>query len=115
MKKRKRPYPVIRSSYQRKKNLPGFMMKTPGPYYFGATLHYFDKQGHLKHDSKSSVAEAKKKTMTLANFNKRYGESEQESTPQKNKSKNKASKKNPSTSKVLSRELELARFIEMFG
>lgn len=95
----KRKLPVIRSSYERKKNLPGFTMKTPGPYLIGATLHYVDKQGHLKHDSKSSVAEIKKNLMTLTQFKKIFDCSE---------------KVNPHlpSSKFLKEEMELAKFVE---
>lgn len=100
MKKQKlRKLPVIRSSYERKKNLPGFVMKTPGPYYFGATLHYIDKQGYLKHDSKSSATKIKKNLMTLTQFKKMFDCSE---------------KANPylPSSKFLKEEMELAKFVE---
>lgn len=95
---RKRKLPTIRSTYERKKNLPGFTMKTPGPYLIGSTLHYINKQGRLIHDWKSSLSEVKKKTMTLTQFKKIFDfENVNPHLP---------------SSKFLNEEMELAKFVE---
>lgn len=75
-KVKRRSYPVMRSQYQRKHNITGYIFKTPNAVYTGGTLHYIDKNGKLKHDSKKSVAEVKKLTMTFTEFKKRFYDSE---------------------------------------
>lgn len=61
--KTKKPYP----------KLFGKSIVSPGPSYGGGALHYLNKEGKIVHDSKRSVSECKKDTMTVTEFNKRYG------------------------------------------
>jgi hypothetical protein len=73
-----------------KKPLPKLFGKSivnPGPWYGGGALHYLNKEGKIIHDSKRSVSECKKDTMTKTEFNKRYDSSE-------------VKKKNPSTKSI---------------
>lgn len=106
MIKHKRKFPVIRSSYERKKNLPGIIMTTPGPYLIADTIHYINKQGRLIHDSNSLLKEIRKKVMSQSNFNKIF------SNPLA-----KSSIKNPKfkSAKFIEEELELTRLMEIFG
>lgn len=69
---KRKPFPVMRSAYQRKHKIPGYTFKSPGPVYSGAYLHYIDKNGRIKHDGNRSVAEVKKDTMSVSEFKKRF-------------------------------------------
>lgn len=85
----KKPYPILQSSGQKKYKIPGIIMTVPGPYYFGGTIHYVNKEGKLVHDNKiRTKTDIKNLVMSITEFNKRYGDKIESSV--------KFKKKNPS-------------------
>lgn len=71
IKNRRRPYPIMRSAYQKKHKIPGYTFKSPLPVYSGGMVHYINKDGKIKHNNKM-IADIKHDVMSKAEFKKRF-------------------------------------------
>ena len=70
-KVKRRPYPMMRTHYQKNSKIRGYVFKSPGPVYTGGMIHYINKEGKITHSGKM-IADIKHDVMSKAEFKKRF-------------------------------------------